>query len=81
MPTAPRSSDFCIFRRTASRNNAGEDTFIVLGPELSGVGLRYRTLAEAQIHAAAVAESARAAVWYYASETDGGVLLATYWDD
>ena len=82
MLTTPQSSDFCIFRRTASDDNAagGEDTFVVLGPELSGVGLRYPTLAEAHIHAAAVAEPARAAVWYYASETDGGVLLATYRD-
>jgi alpha-glucuronidase len=55
-------------------------TFVVLGPELSGVGLRYRTLAEAQTHAAAVAEPTRADVWYYASDTDHGVLLATYRD-
>ena len=76
MSTTPQSTDFCIFRRTGSDNGAA--TFVVLGPELSGVGLRYRTLAEAQTHAAAIAESARADVWYYTSETDGGVLLATY---
>ena len=80
MATTPQSSDFCIFRRAGSENDAAKATFVVLGPELSGVGLRYRTLAEAQTHAAAVAEPARAAVWYYASETDGGVLLATYRD-
>ena len=82
MSAAPRSSDFCIFRRTASGDDAAatEDTFVVLGPELSGVGLRYQTLAEAQIHAGAVAEPLRAAVWYFASETDGAVLLATYRD-
>jgi hypothetical protein len=76
--TTPQSTDFCIFRRVGSDN--GSPTFVVLGPELSGVGLRYRTLAEAQTHAAAVAEPTRADVWYYASDTDHGVLLATYRD-
>ena len=80
MATTPQSSDFCIFRRAGSENDAAKATFVVLGPELSGVGLRYRTLAEARTHAAAVAEPARAAVWYYPSETDSGVLLATYRD-
>jgi len=78
MSTTPQSTDFCIFRRVGSDNDVA--TFVVLGPEVSGVGLRYRTLAEAQTHAAAVAEPARAAVWYYASETEDGVLLATYRD-
>ena len=76
MPTTPQSSDFCIFRRAGTDNDAA--TFVVLGPELSGVGSRYRTLAEAQTHAAAVAEPARADVWYYASDTEAGVLLTTY---
>ena len=78
MSATPQSTDFCIFRRAASDNDAA--TFVVLGPELSGVGLRYRTLAEAQTHAGAVAEPAGADVWYYPSETDSGALLATYRD-
>ena len=45
MSTTPQSTDFCIFRRVGSDNDAA--TFVVLGPEVSGVGLRYRTLAEA----------------------------------
>ena len=76
MSATPQSTDFCIFRRAESDNDAA--TFVVLGPELSGVGLRCRTLAEAQTHAAAVAEPARADVWYYAAETEDGVLLAAY---
>ena len=77
MSTTPQSTDFCIFRRVGSDSDA--TTFVVLGPEV-WVGLRYRTLAEAQTHAAAVAVPARVAVWYYASETEDGVLLATYRD-
>jgi len=79
MSMTPLSSDFCIFRRTAT----GDDTtaeFVVLGQELSGVGLRYRTLGEAMKHVDRVAEAARSAVWYYASERDGGVLLVAYRD-
>ena len=77
MSTTPQSTDFCIFRRAASDNDAA--TFVVLGPELSGVD-SVGTLAEAQTHAGAVAEPAGADVWYYPSETDSGVLLATYRD-